>query len=205
VTTEESVRRPGRPRNAHHDEAILDATLTILREQGYGGLTIDGVAARAGVGRPTIYRRWPSKPALVVAALVQSVHIAVPEVDTGSLRDDLVAVQRRQIRLMNLPENRRVTAGLVADLANDPELADSYVHDYLMPRRDAFFRVLERGVARGELRSDADFAFIYDLLMGPLFMRAVVWGARLSNDAAEHTTDVILASFAPPPKRGRRS
>ena len=90
-TTVPRSRGPGRPRDARHDQAILAATLRILQEKGYGGLTIEGVAARAGVGRPTIYRRWPSKPALVVAALVQSARLAVPVLDTGSLRRDLIA------------------------------------------------------------------------------------------------------------------
>ena len=189
-------RGPGRPRDARHDEAILTATLRILQEQGYGGLTIEGVAVRAGVSRPTIYRRWPSKPALVVAALVQSARLAVPVLDTGSLRRDLIAVQRRQVELMNAPDARRVTAGLIADLATDPELAETYVSQYLAPRRAAVWQVLQRGVDRKELDADVDFAFVYDLLVGPLFMRAVVWGQPLAPDAAEKTVDVILAAFA---------
>jgi len=190
-------RRPGRPRDARHDRAILEATLEILREHGYGGLTIDGVAAKAGVGRPTIYRRWPSKPALVVAALVDSSRLAIPAPDTGSLRHDLIAIQRHQVELMNSPDNRRVTAGLVADLANDPDLAESYVSNYLAPRRATVWQVLQRGVDRGELDPDVDFAFIYDLLVGPLFMRAVVWGEQLAPDAATMTADVILTAFTP--------
>ncbi|TMK61041.1 MAG: TetR/AcrR family transcriptional regulator, partial [Actinobacteria bacterium] len=117
LADEPTVRGPGRPRDASRDRAILAAALQILQEEGYRGLTIDGVAARAGVGRPTIYRRWPSKPALVVAALVEAAELALPVRDTGSLRGDLIAVQRRQVALMNSPESRRVTAGLVADLA----------------------------------------------------------------------------------------
>src|SRR4051794_23872567 len=96
-----SGRRPGRPRDARHDEAILEATMALLSEAGYARLTIDGVAARAGVGRPTIYRRWPSKPALVVAALLHAPQIQVPHADTGSLRADLIKVLRHQITLMN--------------------------------------------------------------------------------------------------------
>ena len=193
-------RRPGRPRDARRDEAILAAVLAILKEQGYAGLTIEGVAVSAGVARPTIYRRWPSKPALVVAALVQSSRLAVPEVDTGSLRRDLIAVQRRQVDLMSSPDSRRVTAGLIADLASDPELAQTYVTEYLAPRRAAVWQVLQRGVDRGELAADVDLAFVYDLLVGPLFMRAVVWGEALTADAAEKTADVILTAFAPAPE-----
>jgi AcrR family transcriptional regulator len=193
-------RGPGRPRDARHDQAILEATLEILQEQGYRGVTIEGVAARAGVGRPTIYRRWPSKPAIVVAALVQSARLAVPVPDTGSLRRDLIAVQRHQVELMNSPDARRITAGLIADLADDPELADTYVSQYLAPRRATVWEVLSRGVDRGELDADVDFAFVYDLLVGPLFMRAVVWGQPLAPDAAETTADVVLAAFGTSPK-----
>ncbi len=189
------TRGPGRPRDSQRDEAILSATLAILQGRGYQALTIEGVAVAAGVGRPTIYRRWPSKPALAVAALVHSSRLAVPERDTGSLREDLIAVQRHQVELMNSPESRRITAGLVADLANDPELAATYVSQYLSPRRAAVWQVLQRGVDRGELHADMDFAFAYDLLMGPLFMRAVVWGQPLGPDAAEDTVDAVIAVF----------
>jgi AcrR family transcriptional regulator len=197
-------RGPGRPRDARHDEAILAATLEILQERGYQGLTIEGVATRAGVGRPTIYRRWASKPALVVAGLIHSARLAVPDPDTGSLRRDLVAVQRHQVELMSSADNRRVTAGLVADLATDPELAEIYVKQYLAPRRAAVWRVLRRGIDRGELDPHLDLAFAYDLLVGPLFMRAVVWGQPLAPDAAEQTADVVMAAFPAPPADGHR-
>jgi Tetracyclin repressor-like, C-terminal domain len=110
-------------------------------------------------------------------------------------RGDLVAVQRHQVELISSPQSRRVTAGLVADLVNDPELADIYVNQYLIPRRATVWQVLQRGVERGELVADTDFTFVYDLLMGPLFMRAVVWGQPLADDAAERTVDVVLAAY----------
>lgn len=191
----EQRRKPGRPRDAERDRAILRSTFEVLRTQGYAGLTIERVAADANVGRPTIYRRWPSKPALVVAALVSANQLTMPTPDTGSLRDDLIALQVHQVELMNSPESRRVTAGLVADLAIDPELAETYLTEYLMPRRSTVFEVLQRGVDRGELAPETDFAFVYDLLMGPLFMRAVVWGQPLERDAAERTVDIVLAAY----------
>ena len=96
---------------------------------------------------------------------------------------------------MNAPNARRVTAGLVADLATDPELAEKYVHDYLVPRRATVWQVLQRAVDRGELDADVDFAFVYDLLVGPLFMRAVVWGQPLAPDAVEKSVDIVLAAY----------
>ena len=128
-------RRPGRPRDPGYDKVILDATLEILNDKGYAGLTIDGVAARTGVGRPTIYRRWWSKPALVIAALTQSPRLSSTP-DTGALRDDLLAFQRDQVKMMDRPASRRITAGLVADLVADPELAETYLGDYVGLRQD---------------------------------------------------------------------
>jgi AcrR family transcriptional regulator len=196
-------RRPGRPRAPGYDQAILDATLEILFDKGYAGVTIEGVAARSGVGRPTIYRRWSSKPALVIAAISQSVGVS-PTPDTGSLRRDLLTFQRQQARMMDWPASRRITAGLVADLVADPELAEPYFRDYLEPRRISVWEALRRGVDRGELRADADFSLIYDMLLGPLFVRSVVRGEPLGPDLAEQTVDAVLAAFGPVNKSGRR-
>ena len=187
-------RRPGRPRNESYDEAILSATLAILFEEGYQGLTIDGVAARAKVGRPTIYRRWSSKAALVIAALARSTGLA-PAPDTGSVRSDLVAVQQHQVELMNSTGFRRITPGLVADLGTDPELGETYLNDYIAPRRRSVWDALDRGIDRGELRSDIDHAFVSDLLTGPLFYRVLVRGEALEPEMAERTVDVVLAAF----------
>jgi AcrR family transcriptional regulator len=191
------ARTPGRPRDARNDTRILDATQALLFERGYAGLTIDGVAARAGVSRPTIYRRWPSKPALVIAALAESTGLTLPVPNTGSVRRDLMAVQRHQIESFNSPESRRITSGLVADVAANPELADLYLADYATPRRESVWHALQRGVDRGELRRDIDFAFVSDLLIGPLFMRAVVWGQKLDPGMAKATVDVVMAACAP--------
>jgi AcrR family transcriptional regulator len=198
-----SNRRPGRPRDPGYDKAILDATLEILTVKGYAGLSIDGVAAKTGVGRPTIYRRWPSKPALVIAALTQS-PLLTPAHDTGALRDDLLAFQSDQVRMMNLPASRRITAGLVADLVADPELSETYLGDYVGQRRAAVREALLRGIERGELRPDANLDLIYDLLMGPLFMRSVVRGETLSPDIAEQMVDLVLSAFGSTEKGTRR-
>ena len=187
-------RGPGRPRDPSYDKTILDATLEILNEKGYAGLTIDGVSAQTGVGRPTIYRRWRSKPALVIAALTQAPSLA-PAPDTGALRDDLLAFQRDQVRLMDAPASRRITAGLVADLVADPELGETYLTDYVGLRQASVSRALQRGIERGELRPDADLSFIYDVLIGTLFMRSVVRGEVLGPDIAEQTVDLVMTAF----------
>jgi AcrR family transcriptional regulator len=198
-----SHRGPGRPRDPGYDKAILDATLEILNDKGYSGLTIDGVAAKTGVGRPTIYRRWRSKPALVIAALTAAPSLA-PAPDTGRLRDDLLAFERDQVVLMDRPESRRITAGLVADLVDDPELADAYLGDYVELRQASVSQAVQRGIERGELRADSDQSLIYDLLIGPLFLRSVVRGEPLGPNIAEQIVDLVLTVFgSPEPSRTR--
>jgi AcrR family transcriptional regulator len=192
-----SPRRPGRPRIAHYDAEILRVTQELLLEKGYSGFTIDAVAAKVGVGRPTIYRRWPTKAALAVAAMGQSTGLA-PAPDTGSLREDLLAFQRHQVNLTR-PETRQMTAGLVADLVADPELADVYVSRFVSPRRASVAEALQRGIDRGELRPDADFEFILNLLIGPLFMQCIVFGEPSPPDMPEKTVDVVLAAFGARP------
>ncbi len=186
-------RRPGRPHDPGYDSAILHTTAEILAEKGYAGLTIDGVAARTGVGRPTIYRRWPSKPALVIAALAHSTGLSSTP-NRGTLRADLLAFLRQQATMMDRPESRRITAGLVADLVADPELAEGYFGTYVAARQASVWQALQRGVDRGELRADADFVLIYDLLMGPLFMRSVVRGEQLGV-MPEEVVDFVLEAF----------
>ena len=193
----DSPRRPGRPRIAHYDDEILRVAQELLLEKGYSGFTIDAVAAKVGVGRPTIYRRWPTKAALAVAAMGQSTGLA-PAPDTGNLREDLLAFQRHQVSLTR-PETRQITAGLVADLVADPELADVYVSRYVSPRRASVAEALQRGVDRGELRPDADFEFILNLMIGPLFMQSVVFGQPPPPNMAEKTVDVVLAAFGTKP------
>ena len=183
-------RAPGRPRRPATDDAILTATLRVLIELGYQQLTIDAVAVGAGVGRPTIYRRWGSKAALVVAALSRAPSLAaVP--DTGTVRGDLLSIQRDQVAMMNHRGFRRTMPGLVADLASDAELAATYFEHYVLPRQEPVRVVVGRAVERGQL-ADVDLSFICDLLTGPLFYRAVVEGQTLTADLAEDTVRAVI-------------
>jgi len=196
-------RRPGRPRNASYDKTILDAALEILIEKGYSGFTIDGVAARTGIGRPTIYRRWPSKAALATAALDEAIPLTTTP-DSGSLREDLRAFQRERLARMNQPATRAVVAGLVSDSVADPVLADAFLVWY--GRRYAkVTAILQRAIDREELRPDVDVEFVNDLLLGPLFMKSVVRGQRLEPKLVDETVDVVLAAFGTSATRSPRS
>lgn len=188
-----AARAPGRPRNAGYDQKILDAAVELLIQNGYAGFTIEGLAARTGVGRPTIYRRWSSKAALATAALDRGIPLAGTP-DTGSLREDLRAFQRGRAARMNLPAHRPIVSGLVAESVADPALADAFVAWHLH-RREGVDQILQRAIDRGELPTDVDFELANDLLLGPLFTRAVIRGQRIEPELADQTADIVLAAL----------
>jgi len=193
-----SGRGPGRPRNAAHDTAIVEAAQELLDQTGYNSLTIDGVAARAGVGRPTIYRRWPSKAALVIGALGGRPAQSESLPDTGNLRDDLLAIRRCQLALLSSSEGRRVLPGLAADMSDHPELHPRFYERYVAPWREAVQAAVERAAARGEIPDGPDGRLVADVLTGPLVFRTLFAGERLDDRALEPAVDLILAGLGRP-------
>ncbi|GAA1700893.1 TetR/AcrR family transcriptional regulator [Microbacterium sediminicola] len=150
--------RLGRPRDASRDADILEATLEVLAEHGYDGMTIDMVAAHAGAGKATVYRRWPSKADLVIDAVacMKMRDIDLENLpDTGSLRGDLVAL----VRAPELPEaerKMRVMGGVISLMSREPELAQAVYSAILAPRITINRALLQRAKERGEIRQDAD-------------------------------------------------
>lgn len=145
------------------------------------------------MGRPTMYRRWPSKAALAPAALDQGIaQISTP--DTGSVREDLRAFQCDRVARMNLPAHRPVISGLVADSVADPGLAAAFAGWYLH-RQVGVDVILRWAIDRGELPPDVDLDLVNDLLLGPPFTRAVVRGQPLEPRLADQTADLVLAGI----------
>src|SRR5687767_12144081 len=146
----------GRRRSERSHRAIIAATQELLVERGYRELTIEGVAARAGVGKQTIYRWWPSRAALVLEAyLAASEAVLRPPPDGGSVREDVRALLGWLIAVLAEPTGGHVVAGLVSDLQHDSDLAQGFHRDVVPARRRAMLEALERGRERGEIRSDA--------------------------------------------------
>ena len=185
--------KPGRPLSAKVGDAILEAAVDVLTRKGIRGLTLDAVAARARVGKPTIYRRWPSKEALV-AALIRIKGAALPCPDTGSTRDDLVTYLQALNELLATPAPH-VVKGLFSEILRSPVLAEAY-HETVAARRALNRTILERGVARGELRPGIDYDLALDMLAGPTYMRLLVTGEPIPGDYAQRVVDAILEGFA---------
>jgi AcrR family transcriptional regulator len=185
----------GRPREVRVDGAILAATLELVAEVGIHDFRMDDVAERAGVGKAAIYRRYRSKDELVtatVAALVSE--ITVP--DTGSTREDLLALMRGAVEVYGDPIKAGVMPSLVGAMPQRPELARAVRDGFLSQRRAALRAVLDRGVARGDLRADLDVELALDVLGGALFYRLLVTGGPIDGDLAEGVAELILRGFA---------
>jgi AcrR family transcriptional regulator len=191
-------RAPGRPRSARAEQAIIDAVLALL-EAGVSieALSMEAVAARAGVGKATIYRRWPSKEELVVEAIA-SVKLPMPVLSGGSVRDDLVTMLRSTA--MERDEGRGgVMTCVLSQLSRSPELYGWYQR-VVEPRRESMREVLRRGVHTGELRADLDIEVTVGLLVAPMIIQRMTrWNPRLDvDDLPERIVDAVLGGAAHP-------
>ena len=196
-------KAPGRPRSARADEAIIDAVLDLLATGTPAGeLSMEAVAAKAGVGKATIYRRWPNKEALIVDA-VGSVKGELPELRGRSLREDLLALLGPGAHRPGLTHPQSAWAGqimpcLLSEIARNPELKRCW-QQLLAPRREAMIEVLRRGIARGEVRPDVDLDVVSSMMSAPLFVqRSLGWNPRLGHaDLPERVVDTMLAMLSP--------
>ena len=176
--------------------AIIDATRELLAEGGVKGLTVEGVATRAGVAKTTIYRRWRSKDELALAVLIDMVEQIVSVPEAGDTRAELVAFVDGAVRILGSTLMGRVMQGLVSDLAADPELAKAFRGRVVAARVAEVRRLAERGIERGDLRPDADIELLHELLFGPVYYRLLLSGAPLEAGLAERVVDAVLPAFA---------
>ncbi len=189
--------RRGRPRSAAAEAAILDATLELLAERGLEGLSIEAVAARAGVGKATIYRRWPSRDEMIAAAF-RSADRRVDILEVGNVRDDLVGLlgefQRATLRSIPVAMMPRLLASTLAT----PELRTLFLANVFEPRRAALLRVLQAAQDRGELRADADPGLAFMMLAGPLLLTGMVGRAEALKDRElpARLVDAVLGGIA---------
>jgi AcrR family transcriptional regulator len=191
-------RRPGRPRDARATPAILQATLVVLGEEGFAGFSVDKVAAHAGVGKATIYRRWPSKEELLLdafGAVVQS----LPEPDTGSLRGDLLEfVSGLLDEVLAFPLLISVMQGLVAESFHDPHL-QSVLGQFLEKRAECGYAVVRNAKARGELPADTHDDLVLDVTVGWFFYRMAVRKQAITHADVVEMIDGVLQGLVAQP------
>jgi AcrR family transcriptional regulator len=180
----------GRPRRPELDEEILDCTIELLGRVGYGELRVDDVADGAGVAKSTIYRRWPSKPMLVAAAVAQLYLGRVTVPNTGDLRRDLIALLDNSYDLL-IAGPGRVLPDLIRESGPIPELVD-LITETMHARRRFYTQVLNRAIARGDIPPETDTEIAIDLLLGPLWVRLLVTRQPISKTTVRETVDSVL-------------
>jgi AcrR family transcriptional regulator len=194
---ESAPRSPGRPRSARADEAIIEAVLDLLADgSSIESLSIEAIAAKAGVGKATIYRRWSGKQALLVDAL--RTLKGQPATPKGvSVREDLVLLLTRVGRDPD-PRASKIMPCLVPEVHRSPEQYAIY-QEIVEPRRELMREVLRRGVCTGELRPDLDIELTMAMVNGPVLMQKMLrWNPAIDEEnLPERVVDTLLAGLAP--------
>lgn len=187
--------RLGRPVDHTIDRAVVDAVLSELRRNGYHSITMEGIARKAHRARASLYRRWPSKRHLVAYAVVSELG-ASPSPDTGSLRRDLTFAVDTLITGFQGALGPAL-AGLVGEMAEDPVLARTIRREVLAKRRRSIRAAFQRGIKRGEIRSDANVEVLMDMLTAPFYFRTLFGHVKLSSAMIGTVVDTILRGTAP--------
>jgi AcrR family transcriptional regulator len=187
-----------RPRSARAHSAILRETANLLDEVGFAAMTIEEVAARARAGKATIYRRWPSKGALAMDAVMAEMDSAAAFPDTGSVIDDFRVQIRSVARLLNRPRIRHMLVGVIFEAQDNPELREAFRDRYVNPRRQEGKDALRRGIARGELRAGFDSDIFFDHVYAALYFRLLISDApltrRFTDELVQQAFDGVLQS-----------
>ena len=184
-------RGRGRPRDPETDERITAAAAELLLQRGFDRTTVDDVAARAGVGKATVYRRWPSKEDLAVAAMETLYSAEMPEPDTGSIRTDLATSYRAVLTFVNTPEGEAYLRTSIAESVRDSRIAALYRSS--TERRELQSRAtFQKAIARGEVRPDIDVDTAVQWLGGLLAIRAITHRPMPSVDDADVLVEFTL-------------
>jgi AcrR family transcriptional regulator len=179
-----------RRRSCRVEAAILDATIALLADVGFSGLTMDGIAARAGVGKATIYRHWTSKAHLVVDAFRARIP-PVPAPETGDFREDLLTVLGDVVGGVTASPLVRILPTLVEAAERDPEVERLFA-EFGQERRAVLRGVFERAAARGELRRGLDLDVAIDVVVSPIFARRLVFRRPPTAASIEAVVDLVL-------------
>lgn len=184
-------RPPGRPRSEQARQSILQSTLQLLAEKGFSQLTIEAVAARANVGKATVYRWWPDKGALIADAFASSTTRKLHFPDTGSVRSDMNQQMRQLIKVFRSRRGRIVSAMLGAG-QSDHNLIAAFRERFMKPRRQEAYATLRRGISRGQLKKNVDMDLLLDSLYGPIYMRFLLRHDRLTPEFVDGLCELTL-------------
>ncbi|MFF1837759.1 TetR/AcrR family transcriptional regulator [Streptomyces sp. NPDC058231] len=206
-STPPTAARPGRRRSEESRRAILVAAFELIGEVGYAGLTIEGIATRAGCGKQTIYRWWRSKADVLLDALSAKGELYITTADHGSYRDDLRAFLADTYRLAGHRQVTDVLRALMAEAQIDAEFGERFRTGFLERRRDALRVILDRAAHRGDLPAQPEPSTVLDLVFGTLWYR-VLTARPVEGGLADELLAVLapdLGRGSPPAGRGGRT
>lgn len=181
----------GRPRSTVAHQAILNAAGELLDKHGFRAVTMEAIAARAGVSKATIYRHWHNKAAIITERFLQQTASTIGFLHSGPVSEDL-RLQMRALARAFSGKSGRVIAALVAEAQDDPTVADALLNHWILIRREDTRRVLQRGMDQGELRANLDLNVVMDALYGPIYYRMLVRHLPLNDDFIDHLADHVL-------------
>lgn len=198
-------RRPG-GRNAEVRDAVRRATLELLSDEGFEGVTLPAVARRAGVNKTTVYRGWASPAALLDEALAELEALALPDIDTGSLESDVEAFVASRLRLMREPHATAILRAVIGAGEPHPALY-AWVETFWKPRQREWRSPIERAIERGELASSARVVPLVEMVAGPLLLAELATRRRVTRGEIETIASIIVAGIRAQhrvaPARGR--
>ncbi|MCV7153091.1 TetR/AcrR family transcriptional regulator [Mycolicibacterium pyrenivorans] len=187
----------GRRRGAELDTAIRSAVLALLGEHGPDGVTMEAVAAAAHTSKPVLYRRWPDRRALLRDTLLGIAVTAIPNDDTGSFREDMLAVLRGWAELFT-GEGAALMRSVIVAVAADPDLASTFRADVIGWRKDEMNALLARGVERGQVRPDIPVDVVRELGQSVLWHRLLITGDPITDELVVQLVDEILVPVCAP-------
>jgi AcrR family transcriptional regulator len=185
----------GRPRDPRIDDAVLRATVELLAETGYPGLSVSAIAERAGTSKPAIYRRWPSKAHLVHEA-VFPIGAATTIPDTGSLPEDLREMVRRTTAFLTTPAARSALPGLVGEMASDPTLHSALLERFADIFAGGLAEWLERATGQGEVRTGVTAAELAEAIAGITLLGLLTHVTELDEAWVDRTTTLLLKGIS---------
>lgn len=184
-----------RRRNQRSHQAILKAAAELLEEKGYGDVCIEAIAARARVGKQTIYRWWSCKAAVIMEAFAAQAARENPVPDTGSVKQDLCQVLQQMFILLTNTTIGVALTGLIAETQIDPNLTETFREQFIKSRRQVTRTILERGITRGELREDLNLELVIDAIYGPVWYRMLLKHAPLDDAFAEELVSFLIVGI----------
>jgi|SRR5450631_1385773 len=188
------ARRPGRPRSEKARKAVLRSTLALLKRVGFHELSMEAVASRAGVGKATVYRWWPNRAELVIAAFVFAVEPELRFPSAGPVLESLHRQMRRWAVIFRSPLGH-IVATVIGAGQSDPDILRAFRSHWIEPRRIEVRKLLQQAIAKGEIRADLDPDAVLDLFYGPLYLRLLLKHAPLNEKFADRVFNVVAPTL----------